>query len=122
MTRGPSRAGEKTKRRTWARVIDGSITAYDRAVGRQRTGRIRIHRPSTTRRLAVVTPLPPSQTGIAPYSLRLLEAMAADRVIHAYADGRDGAPVQRESRNIHTHAIDEFARARGPPARSTPSG
>jgi glycosyltransferase involved in cell wall biosynthesis len=113
MIRGPSRAGEKTKRRTWARLIDGSITAYDRALGRQRAGRSRVHRSRATRQLAVVTPLPPSQTGIAPYSLRLLDAMAADRVIHAYADGRDGVPVQREWRNIHAHAIDEFAGLEG---------
>jgi glycosyltransferase involved in cell wall biosynthesis len=94
-------------------MIGASLTAYDRAVGRQRTGRIRIHRPSTTRRLAVVTPLPPSQTGIAPYSLRLLEAMATDRVVHAYADGRDGGPVRRGSRRVHTHAIGEFAAIEG---------
>jgi glycosyltransferase involved in cell wall biosynthesis len=95
--------------RAWARMIDRSRTAFDRAVGRHRTGRMRVHRSSATGRLAVVTPLPPSHTGIAPYSLRLLEAIAADRVVHAYADGRDGAPVQRASRRVHAHAIGEFA-------------
>ena len=94
-------------------MIDSSLTAYDRALGRRGAGRSRTQRSAATRQLAVVTPLPPSQTGIAPYSLRLLEAMAADRVIHAYADGRDGAPLQRGSRNIHVHAIDEFAGLEG---------
>jgi len=106
-------AGAPTKPQTWARMIGRSLTAYDRALGRHRPGRIRVHRSSATRRLAVVTPLPPSQTGIAPYSLRLLEAMAADRVVHAYADGRDGGPVRRGSRRVHTHAIGEFAEIEG---------
>ena len=102
-----------TKPHPWARLIDRSLGAYDRAVGRHGTGRLRIHRPGATRRLAVVTPLPPSETGIAPYSMRLLEAMADDRVVHAYADGRDGAPVQRGSRRVRTHAIGEFAAIEG---------
>ena len=45
--------------------------------------------------------------------MRLLEAMADDRVVHAYADGRDGAAVQRGSRRVHTHAIGEFAAIEG---------
>jgi glycosyltransferase involved in cell wall biosynthesis len=94
-------------------MIDRSLTAYDRALGRRRAGRVRAHRASATRHLAVVTPLPPSQTGIAPYSWRLLEAMAAHRVVHAYADGRDGAPLQRGSRDLHPHAIEEFAELEG---------
>jgi glycosyltransferase involved in cell wall biosynthesis len=94
----------------WTRLIDHSRTVYDRAVGRHRSGGIRPHRSGATRRLAVVTPLPPSQTGIAPYSLRLLEAMAAHRAVHAYADGRDGAPVHGGPRRVHAHAIGEFAR------------
>lgn len=106
-------AGATTKPHGWSRMIGASLTAYDRAVGRERIGRIRIHRPSATRRLAVVTPLPPSQTGIAPYSQRLLEAMAGDRVVHAYADGRDGGPVRRGSRRVRTHAIGEFATIEG---------
>jgi glycosyltransferase involved in cell wall biosynthesis len=106
-------AGATTKPHSWARMIGRSLTAYNRAGGRERASRIRIHRPSATRHLAVVTPLPPSQTGIAPYSLRLLEAMASDRVIHAYADGRDGGPVRRGSRRVHTHAIGEFAAIEG---------
>ena len=106
-------AGATTKPHSWARMLGRSLTAYDRAVGRGRAGRIRIHRSSATRRLAVVTPLPPSQTGIAPYSARLLEAMATDRVVHAYADGRDGGPVRRGSRRVHTHAIGEFADIEG---------
>ena len=42
-------------------------------------------------RLAVITPLPPSETGIAAYSARLLEELAALREVRAYVDGRAGA-------------------------------
>ena len=41
--------------------------------------------------LAVITPLPPAETGIATYSARLLEAMARVCDVRVYADGGAGA-------------------------------
>jgi len=97
------------------------------------TGHLR-HRRS---RLAVITPLPPSETGIAAYSARLLEAMAAICEVRAYADGGAGASApdglagvdvrslgalgRRERRRLyvfgnspfHTGALRSLARLRG---------
>jgi len=56
-----------------------------------------------------VTPLPPAQTGIAAYTVRLLDAIAQQREVHVYADGLDGAPVMFRSERLHVHEIGELA-------------
>lgn len=79
--------------------------------------RVRDGRPATPRELAVVTPLPPSRTGIAAYSVRLLDALAEQCDVHVYADGLDGAPVGFRSDRFAVHEIGELAGAATPAAR-----
>ena len=55
--------------------------------------------------LAVITPLPPSETGIAAYSARLLEAMSATVAVRAYADGRAGADAQDPSADVRAYPL-----------------
>ena len=89
-----------SRRRTRERPAAPRVrAAYERARGR---------RGGAPAALAVVTPLPPSQTGIAAYSLRLLDAVAQHRAVHVYADGLDGAPVAFRSDRLRVHEIDEL--------------
>ena len=60
--------------------------------------------------LAVITPLPPSQTGIATYSARLLSAMAAMREVRAYADGGAGAGAPDERAGVEVLPLGALSR------------
>jgi glycosyltransferase involved in cell wall biosynthesis len=73
---------------TWDRVASRAIAAYDAAA----TLRRRRRRPGLRSarapldRLAIVTPSPPSPTGVASYSARLVEALAGQAEIDVYTE------------------------------------
>jgi glycosyltransferase involved in cell wall biosynthesis len=73
---------------SWDRVADRAVTAYDAALSeRARRRRHRMVRPSEGRsHLQIVTPLPPSKTGVAIYSMRLIDALARHVNVDVYRD------------------------------------
>jgi glycosyltransferase involved in cell wall biosynthesis len=60
--------------------------------------------------LAVVTPLPPQHTGIAAYSARLLEAVAALEETHVFLDGEAGEAPPLAPAGVHVHPLAELER------------
>ena len=58
----------------------------------------------------MITPLPPSETGIATYSARLLGAMAAMRELRAYADGGAGASAPDERAGVDVLPLGALGR------------
>ena len=85
--------------------------------------------PSRTPRagLAVITPLPPAETGIATYSARLLEAMARVCDVRVYADGGAGASPPDPRPGLDIRPVGELSGASdvastcSATARSTPA-
>jgi glycosyltransferase involved in cell wall biosynthesis len=73
---------------SWDRVADRALIAYDAALSeRTRRRRHRMVRPSEGRsHLQIVTPLPPSKTGVAIYSMRLIDALARHVNVDVYRD------------------------------------
>jgi glycosyltransferase involved in cell wall biosynthesis len=60
--------------------------------------------------LAVITPLPPAETGIAAYSARLLAAIATTRELRAYADGGAGASAPDECAGLDVLPLGALGR------------
>jgi len=110
MNRASVVGGRSPAPHPWTRVLDRSRAAYGRALERRVAARRTERRVTDTDAVAVVTPLPPSQTGIASYSLRLLEAMAERRIVRAYADGRDGAAAADVSARLQAYPVGEYPR------------
>jgi glycosyltransferase involved in cell wall biosynthesis len=71
---------ERSRRRvqlyTWERVAKRTIEGYERAEQTPHEHRPRRAAPAARRRLAVVTPWPPQESGAARYSRRLVEELA----------------------------------------------
>ncbi len=90
--REAARQYARAGRTSWAEVADRCVAVYESLLARPR-------RPwRRRRRLAFVSPLPPIPSGIAGYSFRLVEELAAlsDREIDCFADGlvhSDESPV-----------------------------
>ncbi len=68
---------------TWEEAARRTLLAYDDLLDR-RTPRSR--RPLRRRSIAYVTPLPPVRSGIAEYSLRLLEELALRADVHCFVE------------------------------------
>jgi glycosyltransferase involved in cell wall biosynthesis len=73
---------------SWDRVADRAVIAYDAALSeRARRRRHRMEHPRDERsHLQMVTPLPPSKTGVATYSMRLIDALARHVNVDVYRD------------------------------------
>jgi glycosyltransferase involved in cell wall biosynthesis len=69
---------------TWERVASRAVAAYDAAVFQR--GRRGAERRAPRDRLAIVTPGPPSATGVASYSARLVEALASHVEVDVYTE------------------------------------
>jgi glycosyltransferase involved in cell wall biosynthesis len=85
---------------TWDTVAERSAEALER-LAQPASPRILRRRRE---RLALVTPLPPSPTGVAAYSKELARAIAADGTVevHLFADGPTEGQVGPEGVGIHT--------------------
>ena len=83
--RSEARAGVTS----WAKVADRTAKAYEALLNRPRRPW-----PPRRRRVAIVSPFPPIASGIANYSFRLVEELAAigDLEIDCFADGLDRSP------------------------------
>jgi glycosyltransferase involved in cell wall biosynthesis len=77
-------AGRRPDR--WADVADRTAEVY-----RTLASRPRLPRPVRRPRLALVSPMPPAQTGVADHSARLVAAAGLDMDIDVYPDGDLGA-------------------------------
>ncbi len=84
--REASRRHARSATTTWAEVADRTVAVYDELLSRPG----RPWRPRR-RRVAIVSPFPPLPSGIAKYSFRLVEELAAlgDLDIDCFADGLD---------------------------------
>jgi glycosyltransferase involved in cell wall biosynthesis len=73
---------------SWDRVADRAVIAYDAALSeRARRRRHRMEQPRDGRsHLQIVTPLPPSKTGVGIYSMRLIDALARHVNVDVYRD------------------------------------
>jgi glycosyltransferase involved in cell wall biosynthesis len=73
---------------SWERVAERGVIAYDAALSeRTRRRRHRMVRHSDGRsHLQMITPLPPSKTGVATYSMRLIDALARHVNVDIYRD------------------------------------
>jgi glycosyltransferase involved in cell wall biosynthesis len=73
---------------SWDRVADRGVIAYDAALSeRARRRRHRMVQRSDGRpHLQMITPLPPSKTGVATYSMRLIDALARHVNVDVYRD------------------------------------
>jgi glycosyltransferase involved in cell wall biosynthesis len=100
-----ARSRRRVAQYTWKRVAEQSIEAYEQAVAD--TLRWRSRRP----RIALVTPWPPEQSGIADYNLRLAaelgQRIAVDiivgRPVEQYA-----APLEKGVRLIHDRDFERL--------------
>jgi glycosyltransferase involved in cell wall biosynthesis len=73
---------------SWDRVAERGVIAYDAAL-RERSRRRRrrmVGRSDGRSHLPIITPLPPSKTGVASYSMRLIEALACHVNVDVYRD------------------------------------
>jgi glycosyltransferase involved in cell wall biosynthesis len=78
-------SGEAARRHTWPTVADRTITAYA-AASASRPTRHRVA-PATRPRLALIGPFPPSKSGIATWSERLVGALAPHADVDVFREG-----------------------------------
>jgi len=75
---------------SWDDVADRTAAAYDDLLARPASPRRRRARP----RIAFVTPLPPQRTGVAIFSVRLLEHLRDDYDVDVFVDGPLAGPLR----------------------------
>ncbi len=87
-------AARASARHTWAAVAGRTLQVYESALRREgaRPGRVRSSRP----RLALVGPFPPSKSGVAVYSARVVEALGDLADVDCFVEGTvpPAAPAQ----------------------------
>ena len=74
---------------SWERTAELSLAAFDEAVIRKRHSSLQcaVHSCLPSKRLAVLSPLPPSRSGIADYNAKFLPFLAKHFEIDLYVDG-----------------------------------
>lgn len=96
-------------RHTWSAVAERTLEAYETALRRRSRrsprGRVRASRP----KLALVGPFPPSKSGVAAYTARVVEALADLADVDCFVEGKvpPASPLPSASvRRFPTGALD----------------
>lgn len=101
------RSRERCRGYTWTRVAECSIEAYKRAI--ERVGRRNVRRVRRAR-IALVTPWPPSRSGVADYNVRLARELA-DLADVDIVVGRTDEPLPAPAFDVRIVGAAEFRRA-----------
>jgi glycosyltransferase involved in cell wall biosynthesis len=98
---------------TWAQTAEEAVKVYEQLLATppppaRSRGRRKL-------RVAFVTPLPPQATGVAPYSYRLLEALAVHCEVDAFVDALEGGlealpSAPRVPAGIPVHPVEHLER------------
>ncbi len=104
-------AERASARHTWAAVADRTLDVYETALGRQgtRPARVRSARP----RLALVGPFPPSKSGVAVYSARVVDALGEVADVDCFVEGTVPPAAPAQSRSVRRFPIGALDRTFG---------